>query len=88
MKVYNKLRLVLYRIQLKKVYSDIPKSIFASAVYPLKHTNYVNTSSKSILETAVYDRSMHNDYMKRRNSEIEKSRRKILKIESKIDRLK
>ncbi len=88
MKIYNKLRLVLYRIQLKKVMNDAPKSILESALFPINREIHVNTSGKSILETARFDRGIQNNYMKKRNAEIEKSRQKIRKIETKINRLK
>ena len=88
MKIYNKLRLVLYRVQLKKVYKEAPKSILESALFPKNREIHVNTSGKSILETAGLDRGIQNNYMKKRNAEIEKSRQKIRKIETKINRLK
>ena len=45
MKVYNKLRLVLYRIQLKKAKKEAPKSILESANFSLSKNPYVNTSA-------------------------------------------
>ena len=86
MKVYNKLRLVLYRFQLKKTKKDAPKSILESANFSLSKKPYVNTSGKSILETAVFGKT--NSYMEERKVAIENSRQKIKKIEDKIDRLK
>lgn len=86
MKVYNKLRLVLYRIQLKKAKKEAPKSILESANFSLSKKPYVNTSGKSILETAVFSKT--NTYMEERKVAIEKSRQKIKKIEDKIGRLK
>lgn len=86
MKIYNKLRLVLYRIQLKKAYKEAPKSILETAVFPIKREPYVNTSGKSILEMARFDRN--DTYMKERNEAIEKNNQKIKKIETKINRLK
>ena len=86
MKVYNKLKLVLYRVQLKKAHKNAPKSILESAIFPISKMPYVNTNGKSILEMARFDR--HETYMQERNEAIEKSNQKIKKIEDKINRLK
>lgn len=88
MKVYNKLRLVLYRIQLKKAHEVAPRSILESVNFSINKKIHTNTSGKSILETARFDRGIQNNYMQKRNADIEKSRRKIRKIETKINRLK
>lgn len=86
MKVYNKLRLILYRIQLKKAHKEAPKSILESARFPISKEPYTNTSGKSILETVRFDKN--DNYMKERNEATEKSNQKIKKIEDKISRLK
>ena len=86
MKVYNKLRLVLYRMQLEKVIKQAPKSILETANFSLSKKPYVNKTGKSILEMARFDKN--DTYMKERNEAIEKSNQKIKKIEDKINRLK
>ncbi len=86
MRIYNKLRLVLYRIQLKKAKDEAPKSILESANFSLVKRPYVNPSGKSILEMARFDKV--NTCMEERNARVEKSRQKIKKIENKINNLK